>query len=231
MVNPSQKPQSEEKEPGQVSESQSPKKKDVEDIFAASANANVRLTPVDPKLDTKPANVPSVTLADNKPPIPKPVAPPKKLVKKGQSKKVMLLMIVFIVVIGIFGASYVAFLTFSTSTGEPTSIVTEEAPGTEVTEQPIETTPVIEEVVEEFIEQDSDSDGLTDERELELGLNILLADTDGDALSDKDEVDIYLTDPFDQDTDGDGFSDGSEVRQGYNPNGPGALKDITKKFN
>jgi len=36
-------------------------------------------------------------------------------------------------------------------------------------------------------------------------------DTDGDGLSDADEIALYLTDPANPDTDGDGLSDGSEV--------------------
>lgn len=43
-------------------------------------------------------------------------------------------------------------------------------------------------------------------------------DTDGDGLSDDDEVDVYLTSPLIPDTDGDGLSDGHEVRElGFNP--------------
>ncbi len=45
---------------------------------------------------------------------------------------------------------------------------------------------------------DSDSDGLTDLQEAQLG-----------------------TDPNKADTDGDGFNDGQEVKAGYNPLGPG----------
>src|SRR5207244_3745245 len=37
------------------------------------------------------------------------------------------------------------------------------------------------------------------------------ADTDGDGLTDQDELNVYNTDPFRKDTDGDGFSDGVEV--------------------
>ncbi len=49
-------------------------------------------------------------------------------------------------------------------------------------------------------------------------------DSDGDGLSDSDEINKYHTDPFVADTDHDGFSDGAEVRMGYNPLGPGKLK-------
>lgn len=49
-------------------------------------------------------------------------------------------------------------------------------------------------------------------------------DSDGDGLSDGDEVREYGTDPADTDSDGDGFSDGTEVENGYNPLGSGRLQ-------
>jgi hypothetical protein len=53
----------------------------------------------------------------------------------------------------------------------------------------------------------------------------LVADTDGDGLSDGDEVNVHLTNPRDNDTDFDGFSDGMEVAQGSDPNNPGNFPD------
>lgn len=76
------------------------------------------------------------------------------------------------------------------------------------------------------VEKDSDHDGLPDTQEEGLGLLIDDADTDNDNLSDRDEVSIYATDPRKADTDGDSFADGDEVRQGFDPNGPGRLDDI-----
>lgn len=58
---------------------------------------------------------------------------------------------------------------------------------------------------------DSDEDGLLDGREKELGTDPNKADTDGDGLSDGDEVLKYHTDPLKVDTDGDELSDGDEV--------------------
>ncbi|HRQ87897.1 MAG TPA: hypothetical protein PLA50_03810 [Bacteroidia bacterium] len=46
------------------------------------------------------------------------------------------------------------------------------------------------------------------------------ADSDGDGLSDWDEINIHFTDPYSYDTDGDGDSDGYEVMYGYNPLDP-----------
>lgn len=45
-------------------------------------------------------------------------------------------------------------------------------------------------------------------------------DTDGDGLSDYDELNIYKTSPYLEDTDGDGLKDGDEVKAGTDPNCP-----------
>lgn len=74
------------------------------------------------------------------------------------------------------------------------------------------------------VEIDSDLDGLTDKEERLYGTDINKVDTDGDSLSDRDEVKIYQTDPLNPDTDGDGYNDGTEVRGGYNPKGAGKLQ-------
>lgn len=96
---------------------------------------------------------------------------------------------------------------------------------------------------------DSDKDGLDDVREKEIGTDPRNLDTDGDGLSDGDEVIVYKThpltadtdddgegdgdelliwrtNPLNPDTDGDGYSDGEEVRNGYNPLGPGKLFNL-----
>jgi hypothetical protein len=73
---------------------------------------------------------------------------------------------------------------------------------------------------------DSDSDGLTDAEEAELGTDPVEPDTDGDGLFDREEVRVYETDPTNPDTDSDGYEDGAEVDAGYDPNGPGKLFDL-----
>ncbi len=70
---------------------------------------------------------------------------------------------------------------------------------------------------------DTDKDGLDDVREQQLGTDPDKTDSDGDGLTDGDEVLIWKTDPLNQDSDGDTYLDGEEVRQGYNPLGPGKL--------
>ncbi|MGJ4170941.1 Rib/alpha-like domain-containing protein, partial [Corynebacterium macclintockiae] len=66
--------------------------------------------------------------------------------------------------------------------------------------------------------KDSDGDGLTDDKEKELGTDPNKADTDDDGIKDGDEVsgdgnkfDGKPTDPKNADTDGDGVNDGDEV--------------------
>ncbi|MFC7141106.1 hypothetical protein ACFQMA_14880 [Halosimplex aquaticum] len=63
---------------------------------------------------------------------------------------------------------------------------------------------------------DTDEDGLSDGRELELGTDPAAADTDGDGLPDGRERELG-TDPAATDTDGDGLSDGREAEGGTDP--------------
>lgn len=60
-------------------------------------------------------------------------------------------------------------------------------------------------------------DGLTNIQEFNVGTDPHNADTDGDDLSDGDEVNIYFTNPLKADTDGDGYSDGEEIAAGTDP--------------
>jgi hypothetical protein len=65
--------------------------------------------------------------------------------------------------------------------------------------------------------EDPDNDGLTNLEEYQNGTDPNNPDTDGDGLSDGDEVHIYHTNPLLWDTDGDGISDGVEVQTGSDP--------------
>ncbi|HDR15234.1 MAG TPA: OmpA family protein [Desulfobacteraceae bacterium] len=61
---------------------------------------------------------------------------------------------------------------------------------------------------------DTDGDGLSDGEEMNRwNTNPLRADSDNDGLSDGDEVHKYKTDPTKADTDGDGLSDGDEIHK------------------
>jgi len=69
---------------------------------------------------------------------------------------------------------------------------------------------------EELRQRDSDGDGLSDYDEMFVhDTNPLEADTDDDGLTDGEEINEYGTDPLNPDTDGDGLSDGDEVNS-YN---------------
>jgi len=70
---------------------------------------------------------------------------------------------------------------------------------------------------------DTDGDGLTDGDEVHThGTDPLDTDSDDDGLSDGDEILTYHTDPLDPDTDADGMSDGWEVAGGLDPNDDGS---------
>ncbi len=74
---------------------------------------------------------------------------------------------------------------------------------------------------------DTDKGGVDDGTEVANGMNPLdpsddakLLDSDGDGLSDYDEIHVYHTDPHKADTDGGGIDDGTEVKNGTNPLDP-----------
>lgn len=62
-------------------------------------------------------------------------------------------------------------------------------------------------------DKDPDRDGLTNDQEKQLGTDPNNAETDGDGLSDGEEVNTHKTSPVNADSDGDGLKDGEEVRQ------------------
>jgi hypothetical protein len=70
---------------------------------------------------------------------------------------------------------------------------------------------------------DPDHDGLTNLEEFQNGTDPHNPDTDGDGLSDGDEVHIYHTNPLVVDTDGDGIPDGLEVKLGTDPLDPNSF--------
>lgn len=59
---------------------------------------------------------------------------------------------------------------------------------------------------------DADGDGLNDEFEALVGTNPMSSDSDGDSLSDYEEIVVIGCDPLDLDSDDDGLSDNDEVR-------------------
>lgn len=69
-------------------------------------------------------------------------------------------------------------------------------------------------------EDDLDKDGLSNREELKFKTSVSKADTDGDGLSDYDEIYVYGTDPLKADSDGDTLNDGDEIAIGLDPNDP-----------
>jgi hypothetical protein len=88
----------------------------------------------------------------------------------------------------------------------PSGTVVEIAPAPE--RAPTAEAPV-EEIDPESTAPDTDGDGVTDREEINVyGTDANTWDTDGDGLSDGDELYVAGTDPFVWDTNGDGISDG-----------------------
>lgn len=69
-------------------------------------------------------------------------------------------------------------------------------------------------------DDDSDGDSLSNKEEIELGTDPQNVDTDDDGLSDYDEINKYNTDPLKADSDGDALKDGDEIEIGLDPNDP-----------
>lgn len=147
------------------------------------------------------------------------------------SKKVIFFIIIIVLffVLAVGGAwIYFSFIADKDTTGsfEPDTTVpikdtTPETPPPAVVPTTTDTTD--ENIIFGDTIPDTDSDGLDDVREEDIGTDSLNWDTDGDELSDGDEVIIWKTKPLDPDTDGDSFADGIEIRNGYNPLGNGKL--------
>lgn len=213
-------------------EPQKTKGAEVEDIFAGSekmqADRNV-LTP-------------SKTKRLDKPKVFQPkeaVTPPSEDIKEksADTSGVVKKIIIGVVVLAL--ALVVGYFVYSKFYSQEKDIVSPESEKveTQVEEngqtnkiKPVEETSIItpEQIQTETVitPKDSDKDGLSDEKEEELGTNINSIDTDNDGLYDREEVEVYETNPVNPDTDGDGFTDGDEVSQGYDPNGPGKLYTI-----
>ncbi|MFL2860200.1 MAG: hypothetical protein ACJZ85_01515 [Pontiellaceae bacterium] len=100
---------------------------------------------------------------------------------------------------------------------------------------------------------DADNDGIVNTNEVALGIDPRNSDTDGDSItdydelyvhnstptntdsdsdgvSDGDEIQTYLTSPITADSDGDGFGDGYEVDTGYDPASSNSTPDTVSEI-
>jgi hypothetical protein len=71
-----------------------------------------------------------------------------------------------------------------------------------------------------------DTDGSESTYSIELAYAVPVTDSDGDLVSDTDEINIYGTDPNVQDTDQDGMDDGWEISAGLDPLNDDASDDV-----
>ncbi len=153
----------------------------------------------------------------------------------GTKKKIFILAGLAVGLLAIGGGGFLVFYSYSRSIEEdkaekiiaPVQTEIEEKAEIESENQKEDTTSASKPPeVSPDLTLDSDNDGLTDEEERALGMNINSVDSDSDGLFDRIEVKVYKTDPLNSDTDGDGFLDGEEVKDGYNPKGEGKLYEL-----
>lgn len=73
---------------------------------------------------------------------------------------------------------------------------------------------------------DTDNDGLSGDQEDLLGTDPSNPDTDGDRLTDGQEVNVHHTDPLEADSDEDGVSDNEEVQWEFDPLDPDSTPNL-----
>lgn len=73
---------------------------------------------------------------------------------------------------------------------------------------------------------DRDRDGVDHEEEADYGTSDRKDDSDGDGLSDYEEINFWFSDPISRDSDGDGYNDSQEILNGYSPIGSDKLTEV-----
>lgn len=138
--------------------------------------------------------------------------PPKRGFRFQFNSRFLLVPLIIVIVVGLVYGGYALIKNFPIKSKNPKITTTLEQGQTEkgTPIAPIKPKPT----------NDNDGDGLTNDEEAKLGTDPNSADTDKDGLFDKEEVDVYHTNPLKADTDGDGTSDGVEVKRGEDPNNP-----------
>lgn len=208
-----------------------------EDVFAQTDAAAPQMTPPTMSTSVPPVATPATPAASMaSAPAPEPMKMAEPSEKRPFPWKLVVLFVAIMAVVGLAFFLSMKILNSRTPVTPAAPVDTTQpaaqapAPTAEVpaATPPVEqTTPAPTPVVDATL--DSDKDGLTDAREVQLGTDPKNPDTDSDGLFDKEEVDVYHTNPLNSDTDGDGFKDGAEVKNGYNPNGSGKLLQVPQK--
>ncbi len=73
---------------------------------------------------------------------------------------------------------------------------------------------------EKLSDNDPDGDGLAAKQEKDAGTDIAKADTDADGLTDREEINVYKTNPLSEDSDKDTVSDRKEILNRTDPLNP-----------
>jgi hypothetical protein len=180
--------------------------------------------------------------------MPPPVGPPPQMSGPVLTKGIAITLVTLVVLLILGGGGwwiYTAFIKAPDTGIQTTQPIIEDDTAMEMEqdvqedEVPVEATTSTSEQAQEISDDqqdkevlfgpqsDEDADGILDLTETEFGTDPRNWDSDGDELSDGDEVFVWETDPLNPDTDGDGYLDGLEVQSGYSPTGPGRLFEVT----
>lgn len=215
-----------------------PKNKDIDDIFADTDNAPAPAAPATPNIP-RPAAAPMPSAVKTS----MPTAGDLEMEDAGSKPKmvrVLKKLFIFIAIFALVGAAayfiYVKLLINNVSDlQDQTANPTDNIPVVPVVETPVIPTTTLATTTEATstlattTAMDADADGLSDTEEQILGTNPAMADTDGDLLTDGDEIKKYLTSPILKDTDSDGLNDGEEINTyKTDPNNPDTDGDTYK---
>lgn len=220
-----------------------------DDIFASTdtppdvnQTSAVSVGKLQPKVESPKPLEPSISELSGEPKVqtmPEELSNLNRVKSPSLAKNMMILAIVLIGVGVLAGGSWLVYTMFvKPAEGPGEFVLPEDLEGTQKetgqkAEEKTQPGNVQEAQIDDSVlfgeQTDTDADNLTNNKEAELGTNPNNWDSDGDGVSDGDEVLVWKSDPLNRDTDGDTFWDGAEIKNGYNPVGPGKIFDIPKQ--